>query len=65
MLIMMAGTIDNSLILSSNLNAVGVKVFSSMVERTYPKSASWEKESSWAGRTKGMTMNWRHVPLYG
>ncbi len=54
----MAGTIDNSLIALIKPEDEVPTFWREMVERTYPPSAVvWEAEATWAGKTKGMTVD--------
>lgn len=54
----MAGTIDNSLIALIKPEDKVPAFWREMAERTYPPSAVvWEAEATWAGKTKGMTVD--------
>ena len=54
----MAGTINNSMIAIIKPEDEVPELWQEMVERTYPPAAQpWEKEATWAGKTKGMTQD--------
>jgi hypothetical protein len=54
----MAGTIDNSFIALIKPEDEVPAFWREMVERTYPAAAVvWEAEATWAGKTKGMTVD--------
>ena len=54
----MAGTIKNSLVAIILPEESVPPYWREMTERTYPKAAvPWEAEATWAGKTRGMTLN--------
>ena len=54
----MAGTIKNSLVAIILPEESVPPYWREMAERTYPKAAvPWEAEATWAGKTRGMTLN--------